>query len=255
MVIRLTPTAVCGLLIILTLVAFAGVLRNGFTTYDDQTYVSANRHIQNGLSVETVRWAFTTTRAANWHPLTWLSHTLDWSLYGANPLGHHLTSLILHVANTLLYRMTGAWRPAGFAAALFAVHPLHVESVAWIAERKDVLSAAFWLLATWLYVDYAKAPSKGRLALVTLSMALGLLAKPMLVTLPFTFSMSPEAAVAFLVAITVGVNYGNSIPAMAKELYLAPSTVKTHVQRLYEKLGVGDRGAAVAEAMRRKLLE
>ena len=184
--------AICGLLIILTLAAFAPVLRNGFTTYDDQTYVSANRHIQRGLSPETVRWAFTTTRAANWHPLTWLSHTLDWSLYGANPLGHHLTSLILHVINVVLLflilgRATGAWRPAGLAAALFAVHPLHVESVAWIAERKDVLSALFWLSATWLYVDYAKAPSRGRLALVTLLMALGLLAKPMLVTLPFTF--------------------------------------------------------------------
>jgi Flp pilus assembly protein TadD len=178
------------MLVVLTLAVFAPVLRNEFTSYDDHTYVSANRHIQRGLSVEAVQWAFTTTRAANWHPLTWLSHTLDWSLYGANPRGHHLTSLILHAADVvllfaLLGSMTGAWGPAGFTAALFAVHPLHVESVAWIAERKDVLSTLFWLLATWQYFEYAKSRSKGRLTLVAFLMALGLLAKPMLVTLPF----------------------------------------------------------------------
>ena len=120
-----------------------------------------------------------------------MSHTLDWSLFGPNPLGHHLTSLSLHVANVVLLfllvgRLTRSWGPAGFAAALFAVHPLHVESVAWVAERKDVLSTLFWLLATLGYVAYAKAPSRGRLSLVTALMALGLLAKPMLVTLPFT---------------------------------------------------------------------
>jgi len=188
---RVRIASACGLLIVLTLATFAPALRNGFTNRDDGTYVSANRHIQHGLSAESVRWAFTTTRAANWHPLTWLSHALDWSLYGANPRGHHVTSVLLHVANVvllflLLGRMTGGWGPAGLAAALFAVHPLHVESVAWIAERKDVLSALFWLLATWAYVDYAKAPSKGRFALVAFLMALGLLAKPMVVTLPFT---------------------------------------------------------------------
>lgn len=189
---RWIPAAICGLLILLTLVAFAPVRRNEFTDFDDHTYVSANRHIQRGMSAETVRWAFTTTRAANWHPLTWLSHTLDWSLYGANPQGHHLTSLILHTANVVLLFLllggtTRAWGPAGFAAALFAVHPLHVESVAWLAERKDVLSTLFWLLATWGYVGYARAPSYARLAVVALLMVLGLLAKPMLVTLPFTF--------------------------------------------------------------------
>jgi protein O-mannosyl-transferase len=188
---RWPTAAIAGGLIVLTSVAFAPVLENGFTTYDDRTYVSANRHIQHGVSVEAVRWAFTTTRAANWHPLTWLSHTLDWSLYGADPRGHHLTSLMVHLANVvllflLLGRATDAWGPAGLAAALFAVHPLHVESVAWIAERKDVLSTLFWLLATWGYLAYAKSPSRGRLALVAALMALGLLAKPMLVTLPFT---------------------------------------------------------------------
>jgi Tfp pilus assembly protein PilF len=181
----------CGLLVILTLVGYAPVLKNGFTNYDDDTYVSENRHVQHGLDGETIRWAFTTTRAANWHPLTWLSHTLDWSLYGGNPLGHHLTSLVFHAANVvilflLLGSMTGAWGPSAFAAALFAIHPLHVESVAWIAERKDVLSTLFWLLATWAYVRYARSPSVARMGAVTALMVFGLLAKPMLVTLPFT---------------------------------------------------------------------
>ena len=97
---RWTPATLAGLLTLLTLAAFWPVLRNDFTNYDDHTYVSANRHVQRGLSVEAVRWAFTTTRAANWHPLTWLSHTLDWNLYGAQPRGHHLTSLLLHVAKS-----------------------------------------------------------------------------------------------------------------------------------------------------------
>jgi tetratricopeptide (TPR) repeat protein len=175
----------------LTAAAFAPVLSNGFTQFDDGTYVERNPHIKHGLSVATVTWAFTTMRAANWHPLTWLSHALDWSLYGANPRGHHLSSLLLHAANVvllflLLDRMTGARFPSTFTAALFAVHPLHVESVAWIAERKDVLSTLFWLLATWAYVGYARAPSQGRLVRVMVLMAVGLLAKPMLVTLPLT---------------------------------------------------------------------
>ena len=184
--------AVCGLLICLTAAAFAPVLSNGFLQYDDGTYVERNPNIQHGLSVSTVAWAFTTTRAANWHPLTWLSHALDWSLYGASPRGHHLSSLVLHAANVvllflLLDRMTGALFPSALTAALFAVHPLHVESVAWIAERKDVLSTLFWLLSTWAYVAYAEAPGKGRLVRVVVLMAVGLLAKPMLVTLPLTF--------------------------------------------------------------------
>ena len=175
----------------LTLSAFAPVLDNGFTNYDDDVYVTANRHIQQGLGAATVRWAFTTVRAANWHPVTWVSHAIDWTSFGPAPRGHHATSLALHVGNVVLLflvlvAMTGApWRCA-LAAALFAVHPLHVESVAWVAERKDVLSTTFWLLATAAYVRYARTPSASRMALVTLLMAIGLLAKPMLVTLPLT---------------------------------------------------------------------
>ncbi|HZN54386.1 MAG TPA: tetratricopeptide repeat protein [Candidatus Polarisedimenticolaceae bacterium] len=182
--------AVCGALLALTLAAYAPSLRNGLTNYDDDVYVTANPHVKHGLDAEAVRWAFTTTRAANWHPLTWIAHTLDWSAYGARPLGHHLSSLLLHAANAillflLLERMTAEVWPSALVAALFAAHPLHVESVAWIAERKDVLAALFWLLAAWAYVTYSRAPSARRMAVVAALMAAGLLAKPMPVTLPF----------------------------------------------------------------------
>jgi tetratricopeptide (TPR) repeat protein len=161
-----------------------------FITFDDPLYVTENEPVQKGLSARGLVWAFTTTDAGNWHPLTWLSHMLDCELFGTNPRGHHLHSLLLHAANTLLLfvllrRMTGAlWR--SFAAAgLFALHPLHVESVAWVAERKDVLSTLFWMLTLWAYARYAERPAVDRYLLTLSFFALGLLAKPMLVTLPF----------------------------------------------------------------------
>ncbi|HLG23231.1 MAG TPA: hypothetical protein VI382_10470, partial [Candidatus Manganitrophaceae bacterium] len=140
-----------AILALVTLVLFWQVQNHDFINYDDPLYVTENRHVQTGLTRESAVWAFTSAEAANWHPLTWLSHMVDVDLYGLNPKGHHLTNLVFHVMNTLLLfwvlrRMTGAlWRSA-FAAALFAVHPLHVESVAWVAERKDVLSGFFWML-------------------------------------------------------------------------------------------------------------
>jgi branched-subunit amino acid transport protein AzlD len=143
-----------------TLAAFWPVRLNGFIEYDDQDYVTANAQVQRGLSWEGVAWAFQTGHAANWHPFTWLSHMFDVQLFGLNPAGHHLTSVLFHIANAtllflLLRRTTGAlWRSA-FVAVLFAVHPLHVESVAWVAERKDVLSTFFGLLAIWAYASYA----------------------------------------------------------------------------------------------------
>src|SRR5438552_16430602 len=143
-----------------------------------------------GLTWNGVAWAFTTGHASNWHPLTWLSHMVDVQLYGMHAGGHHLTNLFFHIVNTLLlfgvlHRMTGAVGRSGFVAALFAVHPLHVESVAWVAERKDVLSTLFWMLTLWSYVSYVREPRRGRYALVLVLFALGLMAKPMLVTLPF----------------------------------------------------------------------
>jgi tetratricopeptide (TPR) repeat protein len=179
------------LLVIAVGTAFWPVLHNGFVSYDDEKYVTRNRHVQMGLGAESLRWALTTFEAANWHPLTWASHMLDWQLWGERPLGHHLSSLLLHLSNTLLLfllleRMTRAvWRSA-LVAALFGVHPLHVESVAWVAERKDVLSTLFWLLTIGAYLRYARDPSVRRYAVLSISLTLGLCSKPMLVTVPFT---------------------------------------------------------------------
>jgi len=170
--------------------AFWQVKDHEFLGYDDQDYVTNNFIIQRGLTLDGLRWAFTTIHFGNWHTLTWLSHMLDCQLYGLNPRGHHLTNLALHAANTvllflLLARITAALWPSAFVAALFALHPLHVESVAWVAERKDVLSSFFFLTTLWAYARYAAAPSLRRYLPVLFSFALGLMAKPMLVTLPF----------------------------------------------------------------------
>ena len=167
------------------------VLSFDFVSYDDTLYVTRNAHVQRGLGAESLRWAWTTLYAANWQPLTWMSHMADWDLYGSYAGGHHATSVLFHAANTLflfvlLDRTTGSpWRSA-LAAALFALHPLRVESVAWVSERKDVLSAFFWFLTILAYLRYVRAPSAGRYALVAIGLVLGLAAKPMVVTLPVT---------------------------------------------------------------------
>ena len=158
--------------------------------YDDSDYVTKNSHIKDGVTAEGIRWAFTATHAANWHPLTWLSHMLDVQLFGLNPQGHHLTNLFFHIANTLLlflilHRMTKALWQSAFVAALFALHPLHVESVVWVSERKDVLSTFFWMLTMGAYLHYVKQPEVKRYLSVMVLFVLGLMAKPMLVTLPF----------------------------------------------------------------------
>jgi Flp pilus assembly protein TadD len=170
-------------------IAFFPVLRNGFADVDDPDYVTANAHVRAGLTAGGAVWAFTTTEAANWHPLTWLSHMADVAVFGLDPRGHHATSVALHAASTALLflallGMTGRRALSWIAAALFGVHPLRVESVAWIAERKDVLSAFFAMAALLAYAAFAAKPGRGRLATVAALTALGLLAKPMLVTLP-----------------------------------------------------------------------
>jgi hypothetical protein len=152
--------------------------------------VVSNPHVRAGITLPGLAWALTANVASNWHPLTMLSHMLDCQLFGLDPAGHHGTSLLLHLANVLLlfavlWRMTGAAGRGAMVAALFAVHPTHVESVAWIAERKDVLSTLLWILAMGAWARYARHPSLGRYLLVALLMALGLAAKPMVVTLPF----------------------------------------------------------------------
>ena len=181
---------VAAILFLMTVAAYWRVLSNDFIVYyDDAGYVTDNPHVQAGLTGESVRWAFTSMRCGNWHPLTWISHMADVSLFGMKPMGHHLTNLLLHLANTLLLlvvlrKMTGSLWRSGFVAALFAVHPLHVESVAWVAERKDVLSTFFWLFTLGAYALYTEKPGIKRYLPVIFVYALGLMAKPMLVTLP-----------------------------------------------------------------------
>jgi hypothetical protein len=176
-------------LLLLVAFCFAPVARNSFVNYDDDTYVTANPLLEGSVSLRTFRWAFTTFRASNWHPLTWISHQADVALFGFDPRGHLLTSLALHATNTLLIfllllQWTGATGRSAFAAALFGVHPLHVESVAWVAERKDVLSTLFFLLTLLAYGRYAARRTFRNYSTVALLFTLGLLAKPMLVTLP-----------------------------------------------------------------------
>ena len=172
-----------------TLAVYWQVQHHDFLNYDDPLYVSDNSTVRNGLSWEGFLWAFQSTAVSNWHPLTWLSHMADVQIFGKMPAGHHLTSLFFHLANTLLLflilkEMTAShWRSA-LVAAMFSLHPLHVESVAWVAERKDVLSAFFGFLTLAVYIVYTKRPSPGRYWALLLYI-LGLMAKPMLVTLPF----------------------------------------------------------------------
>jgi Flp pilus assembly protein TadD len=181
--------AICAALVLLTLATYWPAINHEFVNYDDDDYVYENEVVQGGLTAQNIYWAFTSTEAANWHPLTWLSHMLDCQLYGLDAGGHHLSSLILHIAGTLLLFLllasaTGARVCSAVVAALFALHPLHVESVAWIAERKDVLSGLFWMATLAAYVRYAARPGPRRYLPVAILLALGLMAKPMLVSLP-----------------------------------------------------------------------
>jgi Flp pilus assembly protein TadD len=184
----LRAAALALLLVAATAAVFAQVVEFDFITFDDNVYVTENPHVQAGLSWTNVRWALG-AHECNWHPLTWLSLMLDAEVWGSRAAGFHLVNLLLHTANVLLLfllllRTTRCAYRSAFAALLFGIHPLHVESVAWIAERKDVLSTFFWFLTMHAYVGYAKRPSAGRYASTAAAFATGLLCKPMLVTLP-----------------------------------------------------------------------
>ena len=179
-----------SLLLAVVFTLYAGVGRNAFVNYDDDHYVTANPMVSRGLTSDGLRWALTAREAANWHPLTWLSHMLDVELYGLDPAGHHRTSVALHAANAALLfwalaRLTGRLAPSLAVAALFAVHPLRVESVAWVAERKDVLSGLCFVLALHAYASWVRDRKAGSYAALVAATAAGLAAKPMLVTLPF----------------------------------------------------------------------
>jgi hypothetical protein len=188
---RWTVLGICVFLATVILAVFGQTTGFGFVNYDDGNYVYENPEVTGGLTLKGIVWAFTHVHSGNWHPLTWISHMLDCQFYGLNPGDHHLTNILLHTVTAILLflmlrRMTGfLWRSA-FVAAMFAVHPLRVESVAWVSERKDVLSGLFFMLTIIAYVCYARNPwSSYRYGLVTLLFALGLMCKPMLVTLPF----------------------------------------------------------------------
>ena len=178
------------LLAVMVLASYSPVTHNGFLNYDDDTYLTSNTHVRAGLTLATVKWAFTTYDEANYHPLTWLSHALDCQLFGLNPEAHHEINVLLHAANAVLlflFLQTAtrfSWRSL-FVAALFAIHPVNVESVAWAAERKNVLSMMFFLLALHAYVWYARRPALRRYVLMALLFTLALLTKPQVITFPF----------------------------------------------------------------------
>src|SRR6266478_6478630 len=177
-------------LAVLTLGIYAQVIGHQFIALDDAADIKENPMVNRGVTLAGLTWAFTTFYAANWHPLTWIAHMIDSQLFGMNAGGHLLVNALIHVANTLLLfwfllRTTRVRWPSALVAALFALHPLHVESVAWAAERKDTFATLFGLLSLIAYVRYAESPSWKRYALVALTLALGLMAKPMLVTWPF----------------------------------------------------------------------
>lgn len=179
----------CIVLATVTLAVYFQTFNHQFINFDDTVYVTDNPHVKGGITGANIVWAFTSTSASNWHPLTWLSHMTDVQLFGLNPHGHHLTSVVMHVSAALLLflllaQITSAPWQSLFVAALFALHPLHVESVAWVAERKDVLSCLLWMLTLLLYARYVRQPGKGRYLVTLACFAAGLMAKPMLVTLP-----------------------------------------------------------------------
>ena len=180
---RRPRAAIALVLAVATLAVYAPTVRHGFVDYDDDVYVFRNPHVVAGLTAESVAWAFTTMEVSYWHPLTWISHMLDCQIFGLRPAGHHLTSLALHTANVVLLFVVlahltgGVWRSA-LVAALFGLHPLNVESVAWVAERKNVLFAFFWILTLGAYGWYVRRPGPARYLAVAAGTALALMSKP-----------------------------------------------------------------------------
>jgi tetratricopeptide (TPR) repeat protein len=181
---------VCLLLAVVTLALYNPVNRHPFVNYDDDRYVTENVHVRQGLTLDTVTWALASSEQANWHPLTWMSHALDYSLFRLNPAGHHFTSVLLHAVNVVLLFLLLMWAterlgPSLFVAALFALHPINVESVAWVAERKNVLCTTFFFLTLWAYGWYVRKPDWKRYLAVAALFAAGLACKPMVITFPF----------------------------------------------------------------------
>lgn len=186
----LKKTFISLLIIIAILIAYEPIRHNNFILYDDQHYITENPHITNGINVNTIIWAFTESHAANWHPLTWLSHTIDYEFFKLNPVPYHLINLLLHIIDSILVfwifkKLTNSLWSGAFIAAVFALHPLQVESVAWAAERKTVLNGMFWFLTVALYLKYTPKPSVSKYILLVFTYLLCVLTKPVAVTLPF----------------------------------------------------------------------
>ena len=181
---------ICFLIVVATSAVYWRVGEFEFIEYDDPEYILNNPHMRDGLTLESIAWSFKATHAVNWHPITWLSHLLDVELYGMAPGMHHRINQLFHILNIILLLhilrlATGNLWPSCFVAAVFALHPLQVETVAWVSERKNVLSTFFWMMTLWAYIRYVDHPAVSRYLAVFLFLALGLMAKPMLVTLPF----------------------------------------------------------------------
>jgi Flp pilus assembly protein TadD len=260
----------CLLLLAITLALYNPVNQNSFVNYDDDRYVTENPHVRDGLSVATINWACTATEQANWHPLTWLSHALDYQLFHLNPAGHHFTSLLIHGANAVLLFLvlsyaTGRAGPSLLVALLFALHPINVESVAWIAERKNVLSTLFFLATIGAYFWYAQRASWQRYLAVFVLLALGLMSKPMLVTLPLVLllldhwplgriqgsptaalKVAPRALPALLVEKLPLLALATASAAITMQAQQAGGALRSPVQF---SLGVRLENAAVAYAM------
>jgi len=226
---------ICLLLAGVTLLPYLQVKDFDFITLDDDMYVTNNPMVLAGLTWPGIKWAFTARHSSNWHPLTWLSHMLDSQLYGSWPGGHHLTNIVFHLANTIFLflffvRVTQALWPSALVAALFALHPLHVESVAWVSERKDVLSAFFWIATMWAYAGYATSPTIWRYLAVAFLFALGLMGKPMLVTLPLVLLLLDYWPLDRIKGLA-------PVPTLSLRSTPQPEPVKQSVWRLvYEKI-------------------
>ena len=217
------------LLVVVTLALYYPIRHLPFINYDDNLYVTDNVNVQSGISWDTLQWAFTTYHASNWHPLTWLSHALDFQLFGLDPAGPHLINLLLHVCNVVLLfwvvlRATEFAGRSAMVAALFALHPINVQTVAWIAERKNLLSMLFFLLALGAYRWYAREPRISRYAVVGVLFCLGLMAKPQVITLPFVLLLWDYWPLKRMVA------------AAERKAHFIPAPDKRFFLLLYEKL-------------------
>jgi tetratricopeptide (TPR) repeat protein len=231
---RRPRVAIALALAVATLAVYAPVVRHGFVDYDDAEYVFRNPRVRAGLSSEGIAWAFTSVEAANWHPLTWLSHMLDCELFGLRPAGHHATNLVLHTLNVVLLfltlaRLTGGLWPSAAVAALFALHPLNVESVAWVAERKNLLSTLFWILAVAAHGWYARRPGPARYMAIVTATALALMSKPMAVTLPFALLLLDFWPLGRMRRGTIGRLVVEKLPLLALAAVTSAITFEAHL--------------------------